>query len=442
MNRSKETWATTRGWETLEEPDFTQVERDERVHPAGTESDTLGLYFRQIGRIRLLKAAEERALCQQIEQAHYGLAATLLGVPGAAAQLADLCAAVRRGTAIPDGLLQSPEGRRLQPSDVRAALAGLTRARRQAAALVRADHASAAARLSARQRQVASQRAERILTTIERTLTEIPLRPALIEALARDILTTPDGLAVERVRVRFDQLRSVKEKLLQANLRLVVSVAKRYRHSNLSMLDLVQEGNLGLMKAVDRFQYRRGFKFSTYATWWIRQAITRAIADTGRTIRLPVHVIETLNRIRAARETLSRELGRDPTLQEVAARTRIPAEKVMLVTRAGAPLASLDARVTEDAVFGDFVPGEGTLSPESRLLAEDTLWSVRRALDSLNERERRILELRFGIVNARQHTLDEIAARLGLSRERVRQLERAALNRLRARRYTGLPRAA
>jgi RNA polymerase primary sigma factor len=229
---------------------------------------------------------------------------------------------------------------------------------------------------------------------------------------------------------------------MEANLRLVISIAKRYRNTTLSLLDLVQEGNLGLMKAVDRFQYRRGFKFSTYATWWIRQSITRAIADTGRTIRLPVHVIEALNKIGSVRGQLAGELGRDPTVLEIARRARIRPDKVMLVMHSGRPLASLDAQVTEDAVFGDFLPDTGVLTPEAPLIAQDTLRRVRRALETLTHRERLILELRFGLRNSREHTLEEIGQQLGLSRERVRQIEQQALAHLRQRHLRLVPRRA
>jgi RNA polymerase primary sigma factor len=193
------------------------------------------------------------------------------------------------------------------------------------------------------------------------------------------------------------------------------------------------------MKAVDRFQYRRGFKFSTYATWWIRQSITRGIADTGRTIRLPVHVAESLSSLYTARKALALELGRDPTILELAERTRLAPAKVMLVLRSGAPLASLDAPVSDDAVFGEFLADSASLSPEAPLLAEETLRRVKQALDSLNDRERRILEMRYGICNAREHSLAEIAEHMGVSRERIRQLEKQAMQRLR-RMHRGSPR--
>jgi RNA polymerase primary sigma factor len=430
-------------WDFAEEPDWTRPSREPEAAAEAAEVDDVRLYFRQIGRVPLLKPQEERALCQDIETAHASLAAALLAVPSAAARVAELADAIRRGRAVPDGLLQSPEGRPLRPGEIARALAGLARARRQAAALGRVDAALAAKRLAIERRIELQRRVERLLGSVMATLANVPLRPAFVETLAADVADAPNGEPVRRVQARLETVRELKRRLMEANLRLVVSIAKRYRHTNLSLLDLVQEGNLGLMKAVDRFQYRRGFKFSTYATWWIRQAITRSIADSGRTVRLPVHVIESLHRIAAARRVLVASLGRDPTIREIAARTRIPAEKVVLVMRSGAPLASLDAPVSADAVLGEFIPDVGAVSPEAPLLAEDTLRRVKTALESLNERERLVLELRFGIANAREHTLQEIADRLGVTRERVRQIEKQALQRLqRSRGSLWQPRAA
>jgi RNA polymerase primary sigma factor len=240
-------------------------------------------------------------------------------------------------------------------------------------------------------------------------------------------------LEAARARGHLDEVRELQRRITEANLRLVVSIAARYRHHSLSLLDLVQEGSLGLIKAVDRFEYRRGFKFSTYATWWIRQAITRALADTGRTVRLPVHVVEALNQLAKAERALATELGRPPTVQELADRTSLAVDKVVQLSQAGAPLTSLDAPVAESAVFGDLL-SDSTTSPEEQVVARNARLRVRRVLGSLTERERTVLQLRFGIRSERAHTLEEIAERIGLSRERVRQIERQALERLRRQR--------
>jgi len=428
----KPTTTVDETWEAAEEPDFT-VAPDVRDTELGGDADAVRFYLQQIGRVPLLKAREEVALCQQIEAAQHRLAAALLAVPPAARQIGDLSIAVRKGTSDADGLLQSPEGRPLKPLEVTAALDVLGRARREAAALGRVDQELLVRRLSAHRRAELQRRAERLLASTERMMPEALLRPAVIEAMATSVAAGEDDDGFSRVRARLGDVRDLKSRLMQANLRLVVSIAKRYRYANLPVLDLVQDGNLGLMKAVDRFQYRRGFKFSTYATWWIRQSITRAIAETGRTIRLPVHVVESLNRVAVARAALARELGRDPTVQEICARTRMRAEKVMLVLRSGAPLTSLDAPVTEDAVFGDFLADSGAVSPETPLIQADVLREVKQVLDSLTERERFVLELRYGIVNAREHTLQEISERMGISRERVRQIEQQAMRRARRR---------
>jgi len=185
---------------------------------------------------------------------------------------------------------------------------------------------------------------------------------------------------------------------------------------------------------VDRFQYRRGFKFSTYATWWIRQAITRAIAQTGRTIRLPVHTVEALNRIETSRRTLREELGRSPTVDEIASHLSMPSGKVTRFLQVGAPLASLDAPLAGETPFGEFIADVDASSPDADLIEEDVLRQAGAALESLPARERRVLELRYGITNSREHTFEEIATRLDCTREAVRQIERRAFNRLRRRR--------
>jgi RNA polymerase primary sigma factor len=251
----------------------------------------------------------------------------------------------------------------------------------------------------------------------------------LREAGRHRLLTAAQEVSLAKRIERGDA--GAKEEMIQANLRLVVSIAKNYRNQGLPFLDLIQEGTLGLIRAVEKFDWRRGFKFSTYATWWIRQAVARALADKARTIRMPVHIVERLQKINRAERSLWTQLGREPTLEEIADEASLTPEQVLEVRAAARASTSLDAPVgdDDDATLSDFVAGDQPL-PEDEVDVELRRQVLLDALRSLPEREREVVTLRYGIDGNEPRTLEEIGRRLGLTRERVRQIELDSLRRL------------
>jgi RNA polymerase primary sigma factor len=431
--------------------------------------DLVRVYLTHIGRRKLLTARQEQEIGRKIEVARGELLAALVVIPAARRTLLSLADTIRRHAAPAAELILLPDGGELKPEKIDPVMRAFARVRRLEGQIETHRERIASRRSTPESRARARHEIERLEETMAAAVRDLPIRPSVVDEIVAELrnldgqLKEADAMATgpertgtlrglearaglrrqtftqryERVLDREQAVLRSKHELVEPNLRLVVSVAKRYLGRGLSLLDLIQEGNIGLMKAIDRFQYRRGFKFSTYATWWIRQGITRAVADYGRTIRLPVHVIESLNKLTRARRELLTESGREPRPEQLAARMGVPVGKVLLLLEAARIPASLETPIAagEETLLGHVVRDVTSGSPEEEAIRGQLAREVEHAMGPLNEREREVLRLRYGLGVEREHTLEEIGRRLSVTRERVRQIEAKAIAKMRAARH-------
>jgi RNA polymerase primary sigma factor len=423
-------------------------EIEEPAEQAGpsAEEDPVRIYLHDIGRVRLLTARQEVEIGQRIEAGQIALRRALAGVPMIVRELLALGDRLRAGEVDRTDVIVLPDGGEVDDRELKRVLNTFARIRRLVNENARLAESLGGRRLSATTRANYTEWIAANRTSIQDIVAELPLASPLLEELARRLRETaarPDGAReaglpkrqfaalVAEITASDARVRQAKKELTEANLRLVVSVAKRYVRSGLPLLDLIQEGNLGLLRAVDRFQYRRGFKFSTYATWWIRQGITRAIADRARTIRVPVHMVERMNQLSKVSRAMAAELGREPTPEELARRTKMPASKIRLILESSRQPMSLETPVGEERALGDLLEDGTVASPTAELLEQDLSTQIGRALNRLTAKEQAILRLRFGIGGEEAQTLEEVGRRFALTRERIRQIEAQALRKLR-----------